>query len=332
MMGRAMSLNGYNWVEGNLANRVDRSGLWGELPGKYDTCASDKIIPPSIVRKPIYPPTPTPHPTCSGIELDECDIRYLAHISAAEASGTNSNTVMAAIMLAQINAYNAGGFAPFRVAEQFLEANQRAELINLYYQGQTPPESNEALITQSQAYTAYRAICQAGNLTTPNFAGYSTALQMAQKMGCTSDPLANFNAGNFGITNTADLQAVAGAPHLRQENSFCSSVLNKVPEWQARATELGRSQSPYVPAWYPEDENHIIFDGSPRSVVIYSSGGSPIHRNWQCPQFPGQPTVHLRADGQCVQCSGQEVFDAGIYQRCEGGTEQVLGSPITACT
>jgi hypothetical protein len=92
--------------------------------------------------------------------------------------------------------------------------------------------------------------------------------------------------------------------------------------------------SPFVPDWYPNDANHVIFQGSPRSVVIYNSPGSPIHVNWQCPQFIGEPTVYFRpSDGMCVQCSGQVILDANnlFYQSCSNGNENVLGNPVIAC-
>ena len=37
---RPMSLNGYSWVEGNTPNRVDPTGMWGELPSMWDKCGS----------------------------------------------------------------------------------------------------------------------------------------------------------------------------------------------------------------------------------------------------------------------------------------------------
>jgi RHS repeat-associated protein len=36
---RAMSLNGYSWVEGDVANTTDPSGMIGETPGQWDICA-----------------------------------------------------------------------------------------------------------------------------------------------------------------------------------------------------------------------------------------------------------------------------------------------------
>lgn len=38
-MARAGSLNRYSWVEGNVPNAVDPSGLMGERPEKYEQCS-----------------------------------------------------------------------------------------------------------------------------------------------------------------------------------------------------------------------------------------------------------------------------------------------------
>jgi RHS repeat-associated protein len=43
MMGRAMLLNGYGWVEGNVASAVDPTGNWRESPEKWDFCKSDNL-------------------------------------------------------------------------------------------------------------------------------------------------------------------------------------------------------------------------------------------------------------------------------------------------
>jgi len=325
MAERIMSMNGYAWVEGGLPNRVDPSGKCVE-----DTVCRRALRTPGLSNELLRELGCLPTYGCSCQNcLDECDRRYLAHVSAGEASGTNSNVVMAAIMLSQINAFRAGGrFTSFRVIETFLESNNPDELIDLYYDGRTPPESNEDLIQQSEAYNAYRAVCLSGRLATPSIPSYQSALQMAEQMCDIVNPLQNYTVSPV----TPELEQVEQSRQLQQENSFCSSVLNKVPEWEQRAVERNLSRSPYVPEWYPGDSNHVIFVGTPRSVVVYSSGGSPVHRNWQCPQFLGQPTVHLRADGQCVKCSGQEVFDSGIYSSCDGGTEEILGTPTVACS
>jgi RHS repeat-associated protein len=40
MMGRAMSLNGYGWVEGNVVNAIDPSGMIFESPNNWYSCSS----------------------------------------------------------------------------------------------------------------------------------------------------------------------------------------------------------------------------------------------------------------------------------------------------
>jgi RHS repeat-associated protein len=101
---RPMSLNGYAWVEGNVANAVDPSGSCtlnaSSTNNQRNQCSDD----PRCVTG-----ARNAAPPCASTRLDECDIRYLAHVSAAEATGTRSNEVMAAIMLSQINRYNQAG-------------------------------------------------------------------------------------------------------------------------------------------------------------------------------------------------------------------------------
>lgn len=269
------------------------------------------------------------------VELDQCDQQYLAHVAAGEASGTSSTLTLVAIMLSQINTYKASGsFANFRVIETFLERNNPNELANLYYisQKRERPENSEDLIIQSQAYQAYRSLCLAGTLAPAGHPNYNLALELAEQMQGISDSSDDI---------IPDLKVVLGSPHLQQENSFCTSVLDKIPEWEERANNLGYTRSPYVLSWYPRDNNHIIFEDTPRSIIIYSSGGSPIHRNWQCPQFVGQPTVHLNNSGICIQCNnGEEQFTNGIYQGCvirpgdetkDQPNEVVYGIPQEAC-
>jgi RHS repeat-associated protein len=234
---RPMSLNGYAWVEGNVVNMVDPSGLnscdcieeqyytgQATLEQLEECLAGTQNV--STLEAIQITPTLTSTP-CAGGQLDECDIRYLAHISAAESSGTGSNEVMAAIMLSQINRFKQtnGKFYGFRVTETFIEQQFG---INI------PDEQQTTL-----GYSEYVSRCRSNtdNFPVPNFLGYSIALQMARAMSCTSNPLIGFNNSNFEITNITKLQTVSQSPNLTQENSFCSSVISKVQEWQTSATD-----------------------------------------------------------------------------------------------
>jgi len=305
-MSRPMSRNGYSWVEGRVADGRDASGMIYETPNKWNACLSSNSF------------AQTPTPSC-GDELDECEISYLAHISTGEATGTGSNAALRAIMLAQLNQYRAGGFSTFRVIEQYLEFNQSMELRSLFYSypGASVPSNSENLISQSQARDAYLAICREGNLLEPTengLPGYNAAKRLARQLRCVS------NSSNELASN------------LRYENSFCSSVMSKIEEWRNRAATLGII-SPYIPYWYPGDANHVIYEGRPRSVVIYSGSSASLHRNWQCPQFEGEPTVHLNNSNDCVQCiNGTEEFINGVYSSCRNGTERNLGIPVVACS
>jgi len=53
MSQRPMSLNGYSWVEGNVINRVDRTGKWGERPEMFSSCSgqTNSVCPPGWIEE-----------------------------------------------------------------------------------------------------------------------------------------------------------------------------------------------------------------------------------------------------------------------------------------
>ncbi len=64
---RPMSLNGYSWVEGNVPNGTDPSGMIYELPQMYANCMAGFIQIATSTATPT--PTPTATPTPSGCAL-----------------------------------------------------------------------------------------------------------------------------------------------------------------------------------------------------------------------------------------------------------------------
>jgi hypothetical protein len=100
-----MSLNGYSWVEGNVPNAADPSGMIYELPSFWDTCTTSFGISLPLMILPQFVQFAEGAGTC----ISECGRRYIARAAYLEGKDVSDGAIVG-IALAQINRYRKDGW------------------------------------------------------------------------------------------------------------------------------------------------------------------------------------------------------------------------------
>lgn len=287
VMDHPMSLNGYNWVEGNVPNRTDASGmiidqdffaLVGNLPISlnYLGCLS-------FIR---YQTTDAQNQACG---LDECDIHYLARAAWSEGLPTSNAAASAIVMIELNNLRNGGSFYPYESVAKFLRGITRIE-----GDEETRPYQN---LSQIEAYTTFRSWCsqniQASRDALQGSARSAFRIATTMKTGycrSQSNPLYRIevNPGFYDIDDSEvpKLQAVRDDTRIRHAHSFCTSVRNVLSDWQSDTGRYGYllpGASAYQIFW------NSNLGRTSRSVIV-SNNFNPLHVNWQCNQTQGEIT------------------------------------------
>jgi len=292
-MSRPMSRNGYSWVEGRVADGRDASGMIYETPEQWNTCFSIK----RFLRK--------QKGQTSTSQLTECQLQYLAHVSAAEATGASS-AALAGIMLAQINYYNAtNAFYGFETTRQYLNAN---------VDNATPiPGAGQRQYT----YQNYIRECEGNNLSAPNLIGsYAVALTMAQNMSQDlGNPLTNFSASMIiPATDYAKLQFIASTPSMRYEKGI-SDMRRFIANYDTYPQIIPRWGRPVD---FSASYERVIFwpgAGQTQGVVIHSGATADLPAAYYCRQpAEGPPAVRIGMPDNnfCQVCDDAGSFTARI--------------------
>jgi RHS repeat-associated protein len=305
------SLNRYGYVSGNPVNRVDPRGMIGETPKNGCNYRQED------------------NPSCNH-ELTRCQILYLAHSAASEASGTEisgepNSAAIAGLILSMINGYkrtNYTNFDSLEVMRQWLYDSFRVPIPD--------PGNLKDPLGQQKAYRTFLDLCEANGPDSMDpsdpghFITYPVALEMAEKMTCIDNPLNQLDQGCFGITASEDvdkLKKIAGTVTFSEEKGFSSTALDMVPQWR-------EEQPLFVPDWLSETDKYVIFRGDQSAVIIYDVNLiASMHVNWLCPQVPGERTNYAVFSGpraisarQCWKCDpGSGVWHPGneYLKRCE---------------